>query len=443
MKKPFDRIIGPEGEWVDDKGAEKPDCSAEDAAAEWRPTRDEFILRCLNAAVNLRGVMTFSEFCEIYNEYAEGHESPVSDTLDENELGRFMSRVADSKEGDGTPLDRLLEEFGINFACWGDNNDGDSLVVKRTLIDVEDDIRKSKIPPTDKEIFALIDKRVAVAREAFAKVDFPHFDEDAFLSFEFMDDEDDDYDVEDGELVKLEELPPAKYTGPVDFKFVKDPVERDRMLWDYDGVRAVTREFVRHVVMHELTQEERRDAAKRLGITTDPKTGFILDANLDMVAGDFAAMMDDQHGEPAIKRILKRKDKLENEYDRAAAAYYENYRYTWLEVLAVKSGVGMKCRDLLTGEELFLMETSFSKGDVKGMTVCAGIAPMGSVYLVLGVIHPAHFENPATILKIVLTHLGLSTELPIKLSFADQARFAAETIRRINANDKFSNIIMG
>ena len=215
------------------------------------------------------------------------------------------------------------------------------------------------------------------------------------------------------------------------------------MLWDYDGVRAVTREFVRHVVMHELTQEERRDAAKRLGITTDPKTGFILDANLDMVAGDFAAMMDDQHGEPAIKRILKRKDKLENEYDRAAAAHYENYRYTWLEVLAVKSGVGMKCRDLLTGEELFLMETSFSKGDVKGMTVCAGIAPMGSVYLVLGVIHPAHFENPATILKIVLTHLGLSTELPIKLSFADQARFAAETIRRINANDKFSNIIMG
>ena len=34
----------------------------------------------------------------------------------------------------------------------------------------------------------------------------------------------DDYDVEDGELVKLEELPPAKYTGPVDFKFVKDAI---------------------------------------------------------------------------------------------------------------------------------------------------------------------------------------------------------------------------
>ena len=89
------------------------------------------------------------------------------------------------------------------------------------------------------------------------------------------------------------------------------------------------------------------------------------------------------------------------------------------------------------------MEKSFSLGDVKGMTVCAGIAPMGKVYLSLGCIHPANFENPATILKIVLTHLGLPTITPITLSFADQARFAAETIRRINANGKFSQMIMG
>ena len=86
------------------------------------------------------------------------------------------------------------------------------------------------------------------------------------------------------------------------------------------------------------------------------------------------------------------------------------------------------------------MEESFSLGDVKGRTVCAGIAPMGDVYLVLGVIHPANFENPATILKIVMTHLGLPTEPPIRLSFSDQARFAAETIRRINANGRFGTI---
>ncbi len=260
---------------------------------------------------------------------------------------------------------------------------------------------------------------------------------------DYHDDYDDYGDDDEGEPIKVAELPPAKYTGPVDFKFVKDAAMREKALYDYEGVRIVTQDFVRHVVMHELTQEERRDAAKRLGFEIDPETGFVLDANLDMVVGDFASMMDDQHAEPAIKRVLKRKDKLERDLDRAAAEYYENYRYTWLEVLAVKSGLGVKCRDLLTGEELFLMEQSFSLGDVKGMTICVGIAPMGEVYLALGVIHPTHFENPATILKIVLTHLGLPTELPIRLSFSDQARFAAETVRRVNANGKFGTIAYG
>ena len=218
---------------------------------------------------------------------------------------------------------------------------------------------------------------------------------------------------------------------------------RERLLWEYEGVRLATRDFVRREVMRELTKEERRDAAKRLGVPIDPKTGFVSDGTLDCIVGDFASMMDDQHGEPAIKRVLKRKDGLKGELVRAAAEYYENYRYTWLEVLAVKAGVGVKCRDLMAGEDIFLMEKSLSQGDVKGLTIGAGIAPMGEVYLALGVIHPAHFENPATVLRIVLDHIGLPMEPPVRLSFADQARLAAETIRRINANGKFSGLFYG
>ena len=434
VKNPIDRIVGPDGEWRD------PDAGG----SEFDP-REEFMLRCLNAAANLRGVLTYGEFCDIYNGYASDHDAPVSEKLTEDELDGFMSFVFACEEGDGSELDKLLDVYGCNFARWRDCRTNENLVVKCSLLDTSDDERDANPPPTDEERDRLIDLRVAKARDLFKEMEHPPIDEEMFLAFECLDDEDgDDNDDDDiGDSIDIDELPPAKYTGPVDFKFVKDAAKREKAIYDYEGVRIVTREFVRHVVMHELTQEERRDAAKRLGITTDPKTGFILDANLDMVAGDFAAMMDDQHGEPAIKRILKRKDKLENEYDRAAAAYYENYRYTWLEVLAVKSGVGMKCRDLLTGEELFLMEKSLSLGDVKGMTVCAGIAPMGDVYLALGCIHPANFENPATILKIVMTHLGLPAEPPIQLSFADQARFAAETIRRINDNGKFANIVMG
>ena len=547
MKKPFDRIVGPEGEWIDGDDSEKPEVVDENGLSE----REEFAFRCMNAAANLYGVVTLTEMVAIYNHYAAGHGSPISDPMGENE---FLD-IADAL------LTKELDDTW--FSVWLDDKSGIRRVVYHDLAAV--DHPPGEEPPPD-EAKRMIDKRIAETIEDFHAVDLKMPDEDVFFCYEdpmcdedtpeaakfakFLKKEyhisqldadmavmgiqadlrvngdtltnaleyvryecdfspedqegverlvdavspvvsttrtwdyrghtaremsdlglisrlaaekvpdvfglgetdndgyDDDYDEEDyyddlGDPIDIDELPPAKYTGPVDFKFVKDAAKREKAIYDYEGVRIVTREFVRHVVMHELTQEERRDAAKRLGFATDPKTGFILDANLDMVAGDFAAMMDDQHGEPAIKRILKRKDKLENEYDRAAAAYYENYRYTWLEVLAVKAGVGMKCRDLLTGEELFLMEKSLSLGDVKGMTVCAGIAPMGDVYLALGCIHPANFENPATILKIVMTHLGLPTEPPIRLSFADQARFAAETIRRINDNGKFANIVMG
>ena len=547
MKNPFNKIVGPEGEWIDDEGAEKPEVIDDNGLSE----REEFAFRCMNAAANLYGVLTLSEMTAIYNHYAAGHGSPVSDQMDEQEL-LTISDVLLTKELDDTW-----------FSVWLDDKSGVRRIVYNDLASVDHPPGEEPPPEVAKR---MIDGRIAETIEDFHDVDLKMPDEDVFFCYEdpmcdedtpeaaklakFLKKEyhisqldadmavmgiqadlrvngdtltnaleyvryecdfspedqegverlvdavspvvsttrtwdyrghtaremsdlglisrlaaekvpdvfglgetdndgyDDDYDEEDyyddlGDPIDIDELPPAKYTGPVDFKFAKDAAKREKALYDYEGVRIVTREFVRHVVMHELTQEERRDAAKRLGFATDPKTGFILDANLDMVAGDFAAMMDDQHGEPAIKRILKRKDKLENKYDRASAEYYENYRYTWLEVLAVKAGVGMKCRDLLTGEELFLMEKSFSLGDVKGRTVCAGIAPMGNVYLVLGCIHPANFENPATILKIVMTHLGLPAEPPIQLSFADQARFAAETIRRINANGKFANIVMG
>ena len=437
MRNPSNRIVGPEGD------------AGQDA-------REEFLLRCLNAAVNLHGVLSYGEFCKLYERYAAGHEAPVSNPFSEDELDGFLAMAFASEEDDGSFIDGLIDQFGICFAAWRDYRTGERLIVKDALVDTSEEERNARPRAPRKEVDALIDKRVAAARDAFAKMALPKFDEKTFLSFEFPgapDDfnygagqgDDDCFVADEDDLVEpidIDELPPAKYTGPVDFKFVKDAAKREKALYDYDGVRIVTSEFVRHVVMHELTQEERRDAARRLGFTTDPETGFVLDSNLDMVTGDFAAMMDDQHGEPAIKRVLKRKKKLDD-YDRAAAAYYENYRYTWLEVLAVKAGVGLKCRDLLTGDELFLMEKSLSLGDVKGMTVCAGIAPMGAVYLALGTIHPANFDNPATILKIVLTHLGLPTELPIRLDFADQARFAAETIRRINANGKFDNVCMG
>lgn len=570
MKRPFDTIIGPDGVWKDD-GAEENEHGHGGGAHEPAElnAREEFALRCLNAAANLYGVLTLEEFVSLYNGYAKDHDAPISDVMTVAELDTLVDRLHDYFMNRSEPddLEHLLdgpgEDLEIWFSTWQLKADEPRVIVYQDLTSSDWD----EEPTPSKDANDEITRAVADAVASFRKIDLYVLPEDDFLLYEepmaaeetkesrafekfvkkeyFLDRaeqeldtlgiqcharvngtkivtaleyirdecdwepsdhdalerlvralgpllgvtrtwegrgrtsrelfkmglceeferadiydvfglerqggeaEDDDWDdegdpdeAEDGDFIQPEDIPPSTYNGPIDFAFVKDAARREAKLAVYEDVRQVTMDFVRHHVMQEQTQEERRKAAVRLGFLKEGDGLGELDPALDCVVGDFASMMDDQGGEPAIRRVLARKGGLDD-IDARAATYYANYRYTWLEILAMKAGVGLKCRDLLTGEELFLMEKSLSRSAEKGMTVCVGIAPMEDVYIAVGVLAPARFENPATILKIVLTHLGLPTELPIRLNAADQARFAAETIRRIHANGNFGFVIYG
>lgn len=570
MKRPFDTIIGPDGVWKDDSAAEE-ECGRDEGAHEPAElnAREEFALRCLNAAANLYGVLTLEEFVSLYNGYAKDHDAPISDVMTVAELDTLVDRLHDYFMNRSEPddLEHLLdgpgEDLEIWFSTWQLKADEPRVIVYQDLTSSDWD----EEPTPSKDANDEITRAVADAVASFRKIDLYVLPEDDFLLYEepmaaeetkesrafekfvkkeygldraeqeldtlgiqcharvngakivtaleYIRDEcdwepsdhdalerlvralgpllgvtrtwkgrgrtsrelfkmglceeferadiydvfgferqggeaeDDDWDdegdadgAEDGDFIQPEDIPPSTYNGPIDFAFVKDAARREAKLAVYEDVRQVTMDFVRQRVMREQTQEERRKAAVRLGFLKEGEGLGALDPALDCVVGDFASMMDDQGGEPAIRRVLARKGGLDD-IDARAATYYANYRYTWLEILAMKAGVGLKCRDLLTGEELFLMEKSLSRSAEKGMTVCVGIAPMEDVYIVVGVSAPARFENPATILKIVLTHLGLPTELPIRLNAADQARFAAETIRRIHANGNFGSVIYG
>lgn len=570
MKRPFDTIIGPDGVWKDDSAAEE-ECGRDEGAHEPAElnAREEFALRCLNAAANLYGVLTLEEFVSLYNGYAKDHDAPISDVMTVAELDTLVDRLHDYFMNRSEPddLEHLLdgpgEDLEIWFSTWQLKADEPRVIVYRDLTSSDWD----EEPTPSKDANDEITRAVADAVASFRKLDLAVLPEDDFLLYEepmaaeetkesrafekfvkkeygldraeqeldtlgiqcharvngakivtaleYIRDEcdwepsdhdalerlvrvlgpllgvtrtwegrgrtsrelfkmglceeferadiydvfglerqggeaeDDDWDdegdpdeAEDGDFIQPEDIPPSTYNGPIDFAFVKDAARREAKLAVYEDVRQVTMDFVRHHVMQEQTQEERCKAAVRLGFLKEGEGLGALDPTLDCVVGDFASMMDDQGGEPAIRRVLARKGGLDD-IDARAATYYANYRYTWLEILAMKAGVGLKCRDLLTGEELFLMEKSLSRSAEKGMTVCVGIAPMEDVYIVVGVSAPARFENPATILKIVLTHLGLPTELPIRLNAADQARFAVETIRRIHANGNFGSVIYG
>ena len=564
MKRPFDTIIGPDGVWKDDDAAEN-ECGHGGGAHEPAElnAREEFALRCLNAAANLYGVLTLEEFVSLYNGYAKSHAAPISDVMTVAELDALLDRLQDyfANRSEPDDLEQLLDgpcdAPEIWFSTWRLKAGEPRVIVYYDLTERDWD----EEPSPSKDADAEITRAVADAVDSFRKLDLYVLPEDDFLLYEepmaaeetkesrafekFVKkeyrldraeqeldtlgiqcnarvngtkivtaleyirdecdwepsdynavvrlinalspllgvtrtwegrgrtphelfklglceqyerediydvfglerqgddwDDDDSDEADDGDFIRAEDIPLSTYNGPIDFAFVKDAARREAKLAVYEDVRQVTVDFVRHYVMREQTQEERRKAAVRLGFLKEGDDLGELDPTLDCVVGDFASMMDDQGGGPAVRRVLARKDELDD-IDARAATYYANYRYTWLEILAMKAGVGLKCRDLLTGEELFLMEKGLSRSAEKGMTICVGIAPMEDVYIVVGVSAPARFENPSTILKIVLTHLGLPTELPIRLNAADQARFAADTIRRIHANGNFGFVTYG
>ena len=546
----MDRMIGPAGEWRSEDGEDD------------RPSeREEFIRRCLNAAVNLYGILTYPEFIDLYNGYAREHSRPISDTLTKDELQDFVGRhLGDIEGAECESDDDLLNEPDFWFANWYSEKAGEDLLVQIDLVTSEIDGTPRYSGGVDKEIdrhiakvrsrFLDVPKKILSERE-FLEYEEPMYSEETpeadevakFLSEEYgigsddaetdvwgfqghlrfngatqtllleyirdncdyapenwdamerliratgplvavtrtwyfrghtgselanlgllprverediydvfgLDDDDDvsrkrdedDFSRDDdrGEPVRLEELPPAEYTGPIDFKFVKDAAKRERKLFEYEGVRIVTDDFIRREVMRELKPAETADAAKLLGIRLDGEP-YAVSQRVEDIATSFAVMVDSRLGEPVIRRIDKRRDELVDDIDRRALDYFLNARFTWIEILAVKSGVGYKCRDLLTGEELFLMSKAVAAGDVRGAVIFTPISPIGDVYLSLGVVQPVLFPEPQTVLKSVLDDLKIPDARPIRLSPDDHVRFVTGTIRRIHRHGDLGSTII-
>ncbi len=132
MNNPFDKIVGPMGELsLGNKD--------ESAAAEATPERDEFIQRCLNSAVNLYGIVTPKEVCELYNGYAKNHDAPISSPLSEDELHATVRRILqkiEEKEEKGS-FDPSMEDAWC--APIYDPDAGEWLFVYEPLAEADDD----------------------------------------------------------------------------------------------------------------------------------------------------------------------------------------------------------------------------------------------------------------------------------------------------------------
>ena len=239
---------------------------------------------------------------------------------------------------------------------------------------------------------------------------------------------DDDYedDEEEGDPILPEDIPLSVYNGPIDFKFVKDPAKRAEKMSVYADVRDVLDDFCRDYIAKLWTKSACEEVASRFGLHAENGVYKGTPLEFGMFLAEFSMLLDDQAEETLCQHALANRKDFD-EIDKRVATYYENFRFTWLEVLAVKAGVGMKCRDLLTGEELFLMDEELSLRDMKGKIVIADIAPMEDVYVPIGITLP--FPGEKAILYQAIERLGISSERPIRLSFDQQRKLAAETIK--------------
>ena len=187
MKRPFDTIIGPDGVWKDD-GAAEEECGRGGGAHEPAElnAREEFALRCLNAAATLYGVLTLEEFVSLYNGYAKDHDAPISDVMTVDELDTLVDRLHDYFMNRSEPddLEHLLdgpgEDLEIWFSTWQLKADEPRVIVYHDLTSSDWD----EEPTPSKDANDEITRAVADAVASFRKIDLYVLPEQDFLLYE-------------------------------------------------------------------------------------------------------------------------------------------------------------------------------------------------------------------------------------------------------------------
>ena len=147
----------------------------------------------------------------------------------------------------------------------------------------------------------------------------------------------------------------------MDFSLVKDPEWRERTVKCTTVARSLLRGFIHDYIAPEVRKGELLDAANELGFFKGRRVPKDFDhTEQQLVATIFAALFAPPEGDSALKRLQSRREEFKGTPANVALQLLDGARYAHLEVLSVKSGFGMKCRDLATGAELFLAESACS-----------------------------------------------------------------------------------
>lgn len=218
-----------------------------------------------------------------------------------------------------------------------------------------------------------------------------------------------------------------------DLSWCDDRVVREAMLNQYANARRQRDKFVEDRVKARISDGRFRVAAARLGLDWDKR--HLMSQTQAFAIIEFTTMYDDSDGFiPVVRGMEETKPGLDPDYD-AAAQMHSRLRYTWSKVLDMRSGCGIKCLDMLTGDEFFMFERNLSKSPaLKGCAIAAGVMPLGDCFMHTGFSVPfpgggTDDDSVESMLDGLLADLKITTKRPVVLSKEQTASFAAVTIK--------------
>lgn len=227
------------------------------------------------------------------------------------------------------------------------------------------------------------------------------------------------------------------------FDWVKNAEIRNSVMAEYQRIRnAMQSDRMDKARSKLLKGYDIVHAARTIGIDVvdDKKTGkpcIMFDDEEQMsVLFDFAAMFDAEKNRPLRFQFAEQYANSDDAALRTMAGFYANYTYAWLRPLRSKANFGVHCEDILTGNEVFLVDRGFSQTlrQLDGMGLFTGLHPFAdpSLGCVMtgGAGLPVSLNGIEMALEKLLPALRIDKRPPLSLDEKELSRFVAASINQ-------------
>ena len=227
------------------------------------------------------------------------------------------------------------------------------------------------------------------------------------------------------------------------FDWVKNAEMRYSVMAEYQRIRNAMQSGSMDKARAKLLKGyDMGHAARTIGIDVvdDKKTGkpcIMFDDEEQMsVLFDFAVMFDAEKNRPLRLEFAEQYANSDDAALRTMAVLYANYTYAWLRPLRSKANFGVHCEDILTGNEVFLVDRGFSQTlrAHGGMGLFTGLHPFAdpSLGCVMtgGAGLPVSLNGIELALEKLLSALRIDKRPPLSLDEKELSRFVATSVNQ-------------